>query len=821
MAKKMGGGCARQAWNAILLASAAMGPMTIAPAAQAQDTAARRFDIPAQPLADALVAFGIQSGLQVTANGAPLRGIRTQGVSGTMAPVQALSRLLSGTGFTFRITGDAVTLERAPQASGDSAIRLGPVRVEGQGTASGHFSPTTDLAATEGSGSYTASGPSMTATGLSMSLRETPQSVTVVTRQKMDDFGLETLADVLEQAPGVTVTRQGSAIDFGSRGNALNLRIDGNRHYTSAPWYFLTSSMYSLDDIADIDRIEIVKGSTGLTDGDGYYGGTINLIRKRPTPEFQASLSATGGSWNSYRADADISGPVNASGTIRARGVAAWRDAGTFRDHESEKNVMLYGTVDIDLTPDTLLNLGVNYKHRVQRGYGATRPVMAYNGAGDFIGLQPRSFNPGAPWAGYKQDALNLFGSLEHQFANGWTARLQFGRERIETPEMRVGVLGNDHGNTYRLYFPDVWQRNEFVSAKLRGPFDFLGRTHELVIGAGASSSRTRNRQSIGLHLSGDQFPYDYAAGGAAIPRPTADELAGTAFSSDRWFTKRHHVYAAGRFSIADPLHVIAGIRVSSFDQRNHSDAYDFYNYSLRERGVVTPYGGITLDVLRNVTLYGSYARIFQAQNALDVNGNTLPPLRGITYETGVKGEFFDKRLNASLSYFWMKADNEAEATGEYVKGTTQQAYRPVMGATRRGFEVEISGEILPGWQTQGSFALNDSSLNSASRNPKHQFKLNSSYSVRNGPLAGLSFGGGLRWQSAISVANTAVTLRQDAYWLADMMARYQVNERLTFGINADNLLDKRYFSGVTNFTDLFYTWGEPRNVKASVQYRF
>ncbi|WP_183029995.1 TonB-dependent siderophore receptor [Altericroceibacterium spongiae] len=807
--------------SAILLASAAIGPMMIAPAVQAQDMAARRFDIPAQSLADALVSFGIQSGLQVTANGAPLRGIQSKGVRGTMAPMRALSSLLQGTGFTFRINGDVVTLEPAPKAAGDGAIRLGPVRVAGQSAASANYSPTSDPAATEGSGSYTASGPSVTATGLSMSLRETPQSVTVVTRQKMDDFGLETLADVLEQAPGVTVSRQANAIDFGSRGNALNLRIDGNRHYTSAPWYFLTSSMYSLDDMADIDRVEIVKGSTGLTDGDGYYGGTINLIRKRPTPEFQASLSGTAGSWNSYRADADISGPVNASGTIRARGVAAWRDADTFRDHESEKNIMLYGTVDVDLTPDTLLNLGVNYKHRVQRGYGATRPIMAYNGAGDFIGLQPRSFNPGAPWAGYKQDALNLFGSLEHQFANGWTAKLQFGRERIETPEMRIGVLGNDHGATLRLYFEDIWQRNEFVSAKFRGPFDLLGQTHELVIGAGASSSRTRNRQSIGLHLSGDQFTYDYATGGAVIPRPTADELAAADFSSDRWFTKRHHVYAAGRFTIADPLHVIAGIRVSSFDQRNHSDAYDFYNYSLRERGVVTLYGGITLDVLRNVTLYGSYARIFQAQNSLDVNGNTLPPLRGITYEAGAKGEFFDKRLNASLSYFWMKADNEAEATGEYVLDTDQAAYRPVMGATRRGFEVEISGELLPGWQAQGGFTLNDSSLGNASRNPKHQFKLTSSYHVSEGRFAGLSLGGGVRWQSAISVSNTAVRLRQDAYWLVDMMAGYQVSEGVTVGLNIDNLLDKRYFSGVTNFTDLFYTWGQPRSFKASIRYRF
>jgi outer membrane receptor for ferric coprogen and ferric-rhodotorulic acid len=148
-----------------------------------------------------------------------------------------------------------------------------------------------------------------------------------MTRQRMDDFKLETLTDVMEQTPGIAVYRQNNATDFQARGAKVNLQTDGMAQLSSG-WYYLTSTMFSLDDMAEIDRIEVLKGSSGLVVGKGDYGATVNMIRKRPTREFQASVRANAGSWDTYRTQADVSGPLNEAGTVRGRLVASAMDAG-------------------------------------------------------------------------------------------------------------------------------------------------------------------------------------------------------------------------------------------------------------------------------------------------------------------------------------------------------------------------------------------------------------------------------------------------------------------------------------------------------------
>lgn len=190
---------------AVLLATTA-GTAVIAPtSALAQSpSSVRSFDIPAQALPDALILFGRQAGIEVTAESANTRGRSTNGVSGNLSPAEALSHLLTGTGLTFRWQSSrAVVIEPAPQ-SADGSIQLGPVRVEGEGSAYAGLAPsiTSDPATTEGTRSYTTNSMA-TATKLPLSIRETPQSVTVVTRQAIEDQGALALKDVIQNVPGV------------------------------------------------------------------------------------------------------------------------------------------------------------------------------------------------------------------------------------------------------------------------------------------------------------------------------------------------------------------------------------------------------------------------------------------------------------------------------------------------------------------------------------------------------------------------------------------------------------------------------------------
>jgi outer membrane receptor for ferric coprogen and ferric-rhodotorulic acid len=767
--------------------------LTAAPAAVRAQETAKTIDIQRRSLGDALLQLGQQTSLQFIYTSDLVRGIQAPAITGTMAPEEALRRLIEGTGIEYSRNGNTINLRRA-----GGATTLAPVEVTGS------FNP-----ATEGTGAYTAVGPSRTATGFDLSLRETPQSVTVMTRQRMDDFNLYTLSDVLQQTPGVAVDRQGDAFNFTVRGSAVNMQVDGMRQKANG-WFANSQTQFSLNDMVDIDRIEVLKGSSGLMSGDGSYGGIVNMIRKRPTAEFQASVGAAAASWDNYRADVDLGGPLNESGSIRGRLVAAATDGRSFIDDVKTNSQTLFATVDMDITANTLFNVGFTHRRREFWGAGSTSMIQAYTASGEFLGMQPRSFNVGAPWSGYEQESNTVFSSLQHKFANGWVATLKGSYDRTENPRGKLGIWFTAEPEVVDYSWSrDYDNRNTSVALEVQGPFELFGRTHELRFGADSyrtttdSYSGNARRTNLGL---------DYSEGGGAIPKIDLDAVP---MNNHSYFSsKRRSVYAAGLFSLADPVKLIGGVRITDYDQFDDTP-YAYSNNDLRERGVITPYGGLVVDVTKNVSVYGSYSSIFNAQNARDKQGNTIDPEEGITYEVGAKGEFFDNRLNVSIARFWMKTDNTAEETGE-VRPDGEAIYRAVSGVMRRGYELEMSGELAAGWQVQGSYVMNSSSLSTSDTVPKYQFKLASSYRMP-GALQNLTVGAAARWQSKA----VAGPLEQSSFWLVDLMARYQVNKQLMIGANVNNLLDKKYMSGMRDFGRVQYTWGAPRNFSVNMRYQF
>lgn len=787
---------------ALFAACACLGSMPDNARAQSSQ-AARSHDIPAGSLDQTLNRFAAEAGILLTIDASLTAGKQSPGLKGSANPAQGLQQLLQGTGLE-AVQGDKGWQLRRIPAPVSGETTLAPVTVSAQAERNG---------ITEGSGSYTATGPSGTATGLALSLRETPQSITVMTRQRMDDFKLETLTDVLEQAPGVTVSRQNDMNSFNVRGASVNLQTDGARRISTG-WGWNTHIVHTLDDLADIDRVEVLKGSSGLVNGDGAYGATVNLIRKRPTRDFQASTTVGAASWDTYRLDADVSGPLNADASLRGRLVAAHKESKTFNGKDSDAST-LYGTVEYDLGPATTVGAGLTWRQRELRGAGGTTPIQAFDGNGNGVPRMARDYNIGAPWAGYKQDSLNAFARLEHRFANGWTGKLQVTHDGIETPEMRIGSLRYALPAVTTQYglYKDIESRDQSLIVDLQGPFSLFGREHKLLLGAGAARSRTTLlRGDAGQQV----VPIDYSQGGNAIPK-VADPLT---YSDDYFSSKRRYVYAASQLSLADPVKLILGARVSDYEQKDVTDI-SWYNYRMKEKGVVTPYAGLVVDVAREVSVYASYASIYNAQSAKDASERTLPPEEGLTYEIGAKGEFFDKRLNASISHFWMRTDNVAEEIGLNAQGDS--IYKAVSGVIRRGYELELSGELARGWQAQGSYVQNSSDLDSASATPKHQFKLGTTYRLRSEGWQGLTVGAAARWQSQTSVERGSARLSQDAYWLLDLMARYQINNKLSLSANLNNVLDKKYFAGLTNFNSqgLFYTWGAPRSLSASLRYEF
>jgi outer membrane receptor for ferric coprogen and ferric-rhodotorulic acid len=792
-------------------------------------SAARQYDIPPGSLTEVLSRFASAAGVSLSFDGTRLEGTDSRGLKGRYSVEAGFSTLLSGLNWEAVKALDGYVLKTV--VNGGGAIELGMTQVQSTSVM--------DAATTEGTQSYTQTGPSHSATGLGLTLRETPQSVTVVTRQKMDDFNSQTLKDVMKQTPGISVSYLADSVTFFARGTEINnFQTDGARSGgTASALGAPINTGLIFDDMADMDRVEVIKGSTGLLRGDGNPSATVNLIRKKPTREFQAHVGAGAGSWDSYRTDVDVSGPLTETGNVRGRAVAAYKNANSYKDNVQNRNALVYGTLDFDLTPDTLLNIGVDYKERQTRGNSNSTGARAYDKSGNFQGRTSRSWNAGAPWSGYDQHVGTLLATLDHHFDNGWEAKLHVNVEKSEIPQWKNATV-NQPGNTPSLSkYTGANSLTKDATLDLKGGFELFGRTHELLLGADYSHNTSRmNRwrspvdyrattlQDYSSFMSDAQNYLKY--GGSLFPKPEGNWVPRDEFSAD---TTRTGAYLATRLNLADDLKLILGARTSSY-KYNYTDLNvadgDIYYISdthQRETGVVTPYAGLVYDLNRNFSLYASYTDIFQPVTVQDAQGKLLDPKKGVTYEVGSKAEFFDGRLNASLAYFFKRWKNAYESTGGRTPaGDT--AYRNVTGIMEHGYELEISGELAPGLQAQGSYVMNNSELNDTYYGlPKQQFKFDTTYQLP-GALQHLTIGASTRWQSKISTTTDYNKLQQNAYWISDAMARYRFDQNLSVNLNVNNLFDKKYYSGVNTFDfgeGLYYTWGEPRNLNVSVRYDF
>ncbi|MGH8331003.1 MAG: TonB-dependent siderophore receptor, partial [Pseudomonas sp.] len=437
-----------------------------------------KVNIAGQSLSNALTELGMQTNLQILYSPDQVAGIKSRAVSGSLEPSDALKALLQGTGISFQINGNSVTLV----SGGGSSLQLGATTISGQALG----------LTTEDTGSYT-TGATTTATKLPLTLRETPQSVTVVTRQQMDDRGAKSVGDVLRNTPGITTQKYDSdRTEFSARGFAItNFQYDGiNLPYDGV----YGENPNNSDDAASLDRVEVIKGATGLMTGAGDPSATVNLVRKKPTKEFKASVSATAGYWDNYRTEGDISGSLNDSGSVRGRFVGALQDKDSYIDHYSQKKDLFYGILEADLTDDTLLTLGVDKSSATPRGSSWTgnAPYFTDGGRTDFS----RSFNPGADWSRRDFDSVTYFSSLEQALANDWKFKASFDQKTTDHDTQLASASGGyadrATGEGNFLYW-GRWEGHRVqntADVNVSGPFTLGGREHELVAGFMASHSR-------------------------------------------------------------------------------------------------------------------------------------------------------------------------------------------------------------------------------------------------------------------------------------------------------------------------------------------
>ncbi|AEF46793.1 TonB-dependent siderophore receptor [Serratia sp. AS12] len=722
------------------------------------------------------------------------------------------------TSFMIRLSGGALLC--LPVMVAQAADTERTARTQKEDTLEVVASPFSDDGSTENTGSYTTKQMT-TATGLPLSIKDTPQSVSVITRQQMDDLNATSLKEILRWSTGV------SESNYDSERSSFNYRgfsVD-NYQYDGVPTFFDSgySGGESEIDAITLDHVEIVRGAAGLLNGNGNPGAAINLVRKKASslsPFARAELSA--GSWDRYRTTVDVGTPLNDEGTVRVRIAAAGERGRSFMERHQERKGTVYGTLEADLSSNTLLRLGADYQQNRPKTstWGGALPTGWFSDGSEIN--WDRHYNGASDWSSWDTTLTTQFATLEHEFDNDWKGVVNYTHSRQAFDAKMAMSLGglidpatwavqpsNPYAGRYEGY-----RDQHAIDMKLNGDFTLLGRSHKFVVGNSSAwqhSYSTYRSATYSQQFSGSLRDWN---GGQGEPE-WSDKMPQMDYR-----TRQIGVYGSADFSLTDRLDLVLGARFNSFKNTTTTTA-----------NKVTPFVGTVYKLTEQVSAYASYTDIFKDQNLLDSSGHYLAPIEGVNKEVGIKAALLDDRLNVSLSAFRITQDNlgvQDENAGD--PNSLEQTYHESQGATSKGVEFELSGELAQGWNAQlgiTHFSLKDKDkVNLNTEQPRTRINLFTTYQLT-GALRDLTLGGGARWQSSIYANVTGANngefvdrkAEQGSYVLFDAMARYKLTPQTSVQLNLNNVFDEKYYSQANFYSTRNY--GDPRNLMLTLKHEF
>ena len=643
--------------------------------------------------------------------------------------------------------------------------------------------------------SYTVNSTS-TATRLNTSIRETPQSISVITREQLDDFRVLTVNDALSYATGIKVEQfETDRTEYTARGlNITSFQIDG----LNSPISFSGTNYGDLD-VAVYDRIEVLRGANGLLAGTGNPSATINFIRKRPTSVFQVKANVSLGSWDNRRLDADVSGPLNADGSVRGRLVVANQNRNSYLDRYSNERNVAYGVIEADLSENTNLAIGHTYQKNDSSGNNfGSLPLLYSDGSKRHYKV---SDSPATDWAYMRVGTHISFAELTHYFNNDWKVKAQLthkdtaseGRYNyVDGYENRATGLGSYTSYPYIYSFQT---KDHVADIYANGPFELGGRKHELVVGATWSKSYMKEYSRTGDTL-GDVFVSSFDDLGE-FPMPSF----GPKSKSSDYQNTITNLYTAAKLNPTDALKVTVGGSLLSYELQGVAYGTD---QIAKENNKLTPYAGAVYDLNEVHSLYASYTGIYRPQVERGPNLKVIAPLKGKNYEAGVKSEWFNKRLNSTFSLFRTEQENQAQSIGTAsFNGSIINTYEGIQ-ATTKGYEFDVSGEVSERLSMNAGYTRlmsikgdNDQNVNPYV--PRHLLHLTTVYKV---PFVeNLKVGGSVNWQSEthvdIALNGDSIRYKQGSYAVLNLMANYKIDQHWDAAINLYNVTNEKYLSSL------------------------
>ena len=650
------------------------------------------------------------------------------------------------------------------------------------------------------------------ATKLGLTIKETPQSISVVSRALMDDFSLDDINAVLESTPGVTVEQiETDRTYFKARGFEItNFLIDG----LGTPQ--TSGSIQGTLDTAIYDRVEIVRGANGMMTGAGNPSATVNMVLKKPTYTTQAHASASYGSWNNKRVDIDVSAPINDEHAVRA--VFSKQDKESYLDRYETDKTIAYLAYEGKLADDTLLSINyVNQQKDADSPLWGALPLYYTDGSPTDY---DESTSTAADWSYWDNSAERIYVTLEQNLSATWVAKARYAHIKNEqnselfyvygTPDKETGLGLTGYASRY-----DYKDTQDLFDLYASGKFELFSLEHDLSFGI-SQANMDFNDQSLYDYSTGNGFPAmpDLATWDGIAPEAT---LADAPNGSDVQNTQRS-AYVSTRIKLAEPLSILAGVRYTDWETKG--TAYSVVQ--TRDDSEVIPYIGTVYDFTESLSAYASYTETFVPQKELDINAEQLAPVIGKSTEVGLKAQLLDEQVFVTLAYFDAKQDGLAIALPDSLPSDTR--YYAADGINSDGFEIELSGRLTD--DLSASISFSNLSIDGdelvKDYTPENQLKMAATYQVPF--ISGLTLGANYRWQDATSrvqvkdpAGNALVTTKQGAYGILDLMATYEITQNVGVTFNVNNSTDEKYINSLY-WAQGYY--GAPRNYSLSVNWQ-
>jgi outer membrane receptor for ferric coprogen and ferric-rhodotorulic acid len=773
---------------------------------------ARQFDIPAGDLKAALDAYVAQASVQLIYRVDEVRGINSPGAHGTLTPAAALEALLAHTEFAVvRENGGALAIVKRhgppPQSQADS----------------GAASPDTVV--------ITGRLEGLAAMRVPTELKEIPQSVSVISQETLSQQNSNGLADALNWATGITVTKSNSTdSQFYARGFPVtSFHIDGGAPLSMG----LGTAITTYSDLSEYDHVEILRGADALFGGSGSPSATVSLMRKKPLPDNQVNLAASLGSWNNGRVESDLTGPLGLGGALRGRLIIVDEGKHFFYDTANTHLSKVYGVVDYDLAPSTVLTLGGSTERMNFTPFVSGLPRYADGSDAQL----PRSTALAFPWNSNTSNKTEGFAGLQHRFNSDWKLSVNATVLRQEQDSFSGSFAAAISPVTKLLLAApsaSIEQANSnqrAADATLTGAFDWGGRRQEVIVGLDYHTLSTPNTtESIAL-LGPVVNPFAYDASVFAQPA-----VPKTGFGNRTTIdSKQIGFYSALRLRPWDGWTFFGGAR----DNRLQSTVdIDFLlggkplastQVSYADNGKLTPNAGVVYDINGKNSLYVSFAEVFNSNSGeIHADGTTLAPTSGVNLEAGFKGAWLGNRLNGSVALFKIDESGVGVVDPSHPPTSARPTCCYLAGTnTSHGVEAEISGKLTKEWTLVAGYTFNENlSVTGATlqtQTPKHLFKLWTNYQLPQG----WSLGGGLTAQSSNYTRGTACTAFsgdgkcvgaqvpfnsvQASYAVATLRVAYKINKSWQAALNINNLFDRTYYQTIGTPTGGNW-YGEPRN---------